>query len=146
MFLGAHVQRGEALVTCLLLGSNSTAPIMKPSDMPYPTEVPLSSIEVCADGKSIIDHIAEFASMTKNLIISYEQKLANLNVKRNYYKALLGITRRIEKHNRHIVETTIKENDDLLSYLVETYEEQDDLILHQLESTINALTNENNRL
>ena len=106
MFLGAHVQRGEALVTCLLLGSNSTAPIMKPSDMPYPTEVPLSSIQVCADGKSIIDHIADSASMTKNLIMSYEHKLTTLNVKRNYYKAQLGVRERIEKHNRHIVEAT----------------------------------------
>jgi len=132
MSLGTPIPRGEALITCYNplpspsynpVGPNKAAPIMKPSDMPYPTEVPFSSIEVFADGKSCIDRIAESASMTKNLIMSYEHKLANLNVKRNYYMAQLGIRERIEKHNRQIFDATIKEKDDLLSYLVETYEE-----------------------
>jgi uncharacterized protein YdcH (DUF465 family) len=34
----------------------------------------------------------------------------------------------------------------LLSHLVETYEEQDDLILQQFESIVNALADENTRL
>jgi hypothetical protein len=94
---------------------------MKPSDQPYPTEVPLSSIEVCANGQSFIDHIAESASMAKNLIMFYGHKLANLNVKRNYYKAQLGIRENVENNNREIFEATIKEKDDLISHLVETY-------------------------
>jgi len=116
MFLGTPVLHGEELITCYNTlpgpnynrssrGNDTTFP-MKPSDLPYPAEVPLSSIEVCADGKSCIDHITESASVTKNLIMSYEHKLTTLNVKRNYYKAQLGVRERIEKHNRHIVEAT----------------------------------------
>jgi hypothetical protein len=61
-------------------------------------------------------------------------------------RSLDGIRESIEKQNLRIFEAKIKEKDDLLSYLVETYEEQEDLIFQQFESTVNALTDENNRL
>jgi hypothetical protein len=133
---GTLIPRGEELITCNIC----------PGDLQYPAEVPLSSIKVCAGGKSCIDHINESASMAKNLIMSYEQKLANVTAKKEYYKAQLTIRESIEKKNIQMFEAQINEKDELLSYLVETYEEQDDLILQQFDSTVNALTDENTKL
>ncbi len=84
--LGTPIPRGEELLTGHLC----------PSDLKLLAEVPLSSIKVCADGKSCIDHINEFASMAKNLIMSYEQKLANVTAKKDYYKAQLTIRESVD--------------------------------------------------